>query len=332
MIQNIPASMKAIQLREANKMVLTEIPVPQPKSNEVLIKTKAATICTSDLHDIESNPFNIKLPAVLGHEGAGIIVACGKDVVNLSPGMRVATHPVVPCGRCDECRRGIEHLCANMGHLGIDRQGTYAEYFIQREDRVREIPDEMPFPLGSLLEPVANCLQAISRAGNLAFKKVLVIGDGPFGNIIARLAVKAGASKVMVSGRHPFRLSMIPGVESVTDIEDNSVDIAFLAVSSAGAVSTCMRSLRKRGRLVVFSLVEEPVPIDLFKLHISEIELIGCCNDAFKIDESLACLSDPGLNFSEIITHEISFEKWEEAFFLAKKGHDKALKVSILFN
>lgn len=332
MIQNIPASMKAIQLREPNKMVLTELPVPQPKSNEVLIKTKAATICTSDLHDIESNPFNIKLPAVLGHEGAGIIVACGGDVVNFSPGMQVATHPVVPCGRCDECRQGIEHLCSNMGHLGLDRQGTYAEYYIQREDRVRELPDEMSFPLGSLLEPVANCLQAISRAGNLAFKKVLVIGDGPFGNIIARLTVKAGASKVMVLGRHPFRLSMIPGVEIVSGIEDNSVDVAFMAVSSAEAISTCMSSLRKRGRLIVFSLVEEPVPIDLFKLHISEIELIGCCNDAFKIDESLACLSDPGLNFSDIITHQVSFEKWEEAFFLARERHDKALKVSIVFN
>lgn len=324
--------MKAIQLRESNKMVLTELPVPRPKSNEVLIKTKVATICTSDLHDIESNPFNIKLPAVLGHEGAGIIAACGEDVVNFSPGMRVAAHPVVPCGRCDECRRGIEHLCSNMGHLGIDRQGTYAEYFIQREDRVREIPDEMSFPLGSLLEPVANSLQAIFRAGNLALKKVLVVGDGPFGNIIARLAVKAGTDKVMVSGRHPFRLSMIPGVEIVTDIQKNSVDVAFLAVSSAEAVRTCMNSLRKRGRLVVFSLVEEPVPIDLFNLHISEIELIGCCNDEFKIDESLACLSDPGLNFSEIITHQISFEKWEDAFFLAKERHDKTLKVSIVFN
>ena len=324
--------MKAIQLKEPRKMVLTELPVPKPKSNEVLIKTKAATICTSDLHDIESNPFKIKLPNVLGHEGAGVIVECGENVKNFIPGMRVATHPVVPCGICEECRRGLEHLCSNMGHLGIDRLGTYAEYFIQREDRVRQIPDDMSFPLGSLLEPVANSLQAISRAGNIAFKKVLVVGDGPFGNIIARLAVKAGAAKVMVSGKHPYRLGMIPGVEIVSNVIKNSVDIAILAVSSAEAVRTCMSSLRKRGRLVVFSLVEDPLPIDLFNLHISELEIIGCCNDEFKIDESLACLRDPGLNLSEIITHQISFEKWEQAFFLAKDRHSDALKVSIVFD
>ncbi len=332
MKHELPFRMKAIQLQGPQKMVLTELPLPKPKSNEVLIKTKVATICTSDLHDIESNPFQIKLPTVLGHEGAGVVVACGEGVKNFTPGMRVAAHPVVPCGRCEECRRGLEHLCANMGHLGIDRLGTYAEYFIQREDRIRQIPDEMPFPLGSLLEPVANCLQAISRAGNLALKKVLVIGDGPFGNIIARLALKAGAGKVMVAGKYPFRLSMIPGAEIVTDIPENSVDVAILAVSSAEAVKSCMRALRKRGRLIVFSLVEQPVAVDLFRLHISEMEIIGCCNDAFKVDESLACLSDPELNLSEIITHQIPFEKWEEAFFLAKDRHREALKVSILFD
>jgi len=324
--------MLAIQLREPQKMVLTELPIPIPKSNEVLIKTKVATICTSDLHDIESNPFGIKLPAVLGHEGAGVIAACGEEVKYFLSGMRVVAHPVVPCGICKECRRGLEHLCSNMGHLGIDRSGTYAEYFTQRSDRVRQIPDDIPFPLASLLEPVANCLQAISRSGNIAFKDVLVVGDGPFANIIARLAIKAGAGKVIVSGRTAFRLSMIPGVEIANTVLERSVDVAILAVSSEEAVKTCLKSLRKRGRMVVFSLLENPVPIDLFSLHISELEIVGCCNDEFKIDQSLTSLNDPELNLSEIITQQVPFENWEEAFYLARERHDKVLKVSIVFN
>jgi 2-desacetyl-2-hydroxyethyl bacteriochlorophyllide A dehydrogenase len=329
---NIPVTMKAIQLKAPKKMVLTELPVPAPKYDEVLIKTKAATICTSDLHDIESNPFGIKLPNVLGHEGAGIIVACGENVKNIYPGMRVAAHPVVPCGVCRECRRGYGHLCLNMGHLGIDRWGTYAEYFIQRADRVRQIPEDMSFPLGSLLEPVANCLQAISRAGDIAFKKVLVVGDGPFGNIIARLAVKAGSAKVMVMGKTPFRLGMIPHVEIVDVVAENSMDISILAVSSTEAVKTCMNSLRKRGRMVVFSLIEESVAVNLFDLHVSELEIVGCCNDEFKIEQSLECLKDKQLSISNIITHQVPFESWEEAFYLARERHDKALKVSIIFN
>lgn len=329
---NLPLTMKALQLQGINQLVPVTLPVPVPKADEVLIRTRATTICTSDLHDIRNNPFGIKLPSVLGHEGAGIIVQCGQDVKQFSAGMRVAVHPVVPCGVCVECERGFGHLCLNMGHLGIDRGGTFSEYFVQRADRVRELPDTIPFSLGCLLEPVANCLQAISRAGDVKGKVVFVAGDGPFGNIIARLAVRAGAARVLVAGKEPFRLGKIPGVEIVDSNPVASVDVAILAVSAAEAFATCMKALRKRGRLVIFSLLQDPLPVDLFDLHISELEIVGCCNDEDKIDESLTCLQDPALNLSELITHEIAFEDWEEAFHLARNRHDKALKVAITFN
>jgi len=329
---NIPISMKALQLRGVDNLVLTDIPVPSPKSDEVLIKTKAATICTSDLHDISTNPFGIELPKVLGHEAAGMVVACGSMVHDFSPGMRVAVHPVIPCEVCQECRRGFYHLCLNMGHLGIDRNGTYAEYFVQRADRVRQLPNSIPFPLGALLEPVANCLQAIARSGEIKGHAVLVVGDGPFGNIIARLAVRAGATGVLVLGKEPFRLGMIPNVEIIDIPPVHSVDIAILAVSSSDAISTCLNSLRKRGRAVIFSLIENPVPLNLFDLHISELEIVGSCNDENKIDESLKCLQDPKLNLSEIVTHEIPFDDWQEAFYLARDRHDQALKVALIFD
>lgn len=328
---NIPSSMKALQLQAPNQLVLAEIPLPVAGKNEVLIQTKATTICTSDLHDIKSNPFGIQLPNVLGHEGAGVIVQCGSEVKHLTVGMRVGVHPVVPCGYCVECQRNFQHLCLNMGHLGIDRTGTFGAYFVQRADRVRQLPDHIPFTLGALLEPVANCLQAISRSGAIRGKIVLVAGDGPFGNIIARLAVRAGAARVLVSGKEPFRLSRIPGVEIVDRVPEKLVDVAILAVSSANAVEACMKALRKRGRMVVFSLLQDAVPIDLFNLHISELEIAGCCNDEDQIDNALACLEDKTLNLSELITQEIPFDSWEEAFYLARDRHDKALKVALIF-
>lgn len=315
-----------------NQLVLIRLPLPSPKADEVLIRTMATTICTSDLHDIKTNPFGIKLPSVLGHEGAGIVVQCGSAVKGLSPGMRVAAHPVVPCGVCAECLRGFGHLCLNMGHLGIDRNGTFAEYFVQRADRVRQLPETVPFPLGALLEPVANCLQAIARAGNIKGRVVFVVGDGPFGNIIARLAVRAGAARVLVAGKEPFRLGMIPGVEIADAPPIQSVDVAILAVSSSDAIATCMASLKRRGRLVVFSLIKDTVPIDLFDLLLSELEIVGCRNDEDRIEESLACLQDPALNLSQIITHQVPFKDWKEAFYLARERHDKALKVALIFN
>ena len=327
-----PSYMKSLQLQGLNRLAQVNIPVPVPLEDEVLIKTEVATICTSDLHDIKTNAFGIKYPRVMGHEGAGVIVACGSDVTEYTPGTRVAVHPVVPCRACPECLRGLEHLCSHMSHLGIDRDGCFAEYFVQRADRVRAIPDTVSFALGALLEPVAVCLEAISRSNDIKGKTVLVVGDGPFGNIIARLAQREGAARVLVSGREPFRLQQIPGVEIVDAVPARSVDVAILAVSASNAVETCLRALRPRGRLVVFSTVPEPVLLSLFNIHVSELEVVGSCNDENKIDESLQCLTEEGLALESIITHQIPFDRWEEAFDLARNGHDKALKVALVFN
>ena len=324
--------MKSLQLQGLNRLMKVDIPVPVPGANEVLIRTKAATICTSDLHDIRANPFGIKYPRVMGHEGAGVIVACGSDVKDYVPATRVAAHPVVPCRICSECLRGLEHLCSRMGHLGIDRDGCFAEYFVQRADRVRAIPDNISFALGALLEPVAVCLEAIARSNDINGKTVLVAGDGPFGNIIARLAQRAGAGRVLVSGREPFRLQRIPGVEIADIVPAGSVDVAVLAVSAVDAVETCLQALRPRGRLVVFSTVQEPVALNLFNIHVSELEVVGACNDENKIDESLQCLTEEKLALENIITHQIPFDRWEEAFDLARNGHNRALKVALVFD
>src|SRR5690606_27031664 len=126
MSMQLPKTMKALQLFGVDQLVMTDLPVPEPQAGEVLIKTMASTICTSDLHDIKHNPFGIARPKVLGHEGAGVEIKCGPGITACSVGDRVATPPVAPCGNCTECRRGFGHLCQNMEHLGIDRNGTLA--------------------------------------------------------------------------------------------------------------------------------------------------------------------------------------------------------------
>src|SRR5690349_23295496 len=101
---NIPSSMRALQLQATNRLVEVCLPVPEARSDEVLVRTAATTICTSDLNDIAYNPFGIILPRVLGHEGAGVIVALGGSVDDLRLGDRVAAHPVIPCRECENCR------------------------------------------------------------------------------------------------------------------------------------------------------------------------------------------------------------------------------------
>ena len=148
---------------------------------------------------------------------------------------------------------------------------------------------------------------------------------------VGRLLKRAGAGQVVVLGREPFRLGQIRGADTTTVPPKQPVDIAILAVSSVEAARTCLTSLRPRGRLVIFSALPEPAPLDLFSLHVRELEIVGACNDEERLDESLACLSDPALGLHEIVTHSFPLGRWAEAFALARDGHDQALKVAFTF-
>lgn len=337
-------SMRALQLVAPGTLQEVTRPIPNLASNEVLVQTVVTTICTSDLSDIHHNPFGIVLPRVLGHEGAGLVRAVGRDVSNFCPGDRVTAHPVIPCGRCENCQRQLDHLCCQMGHLGLDRDGTFAEYFAIRADRVRRLPDHVPFDFASLLEPIAVCLEAVGRGRVTPEHSVLVVGDGPFGILIARLAAELRPKRLVLVGRHPFRLRQVPEAITVESQQTADVraavrqanggqglDIAIMAVGSQSALDLSLDSLRARGRAVVFSAIPGKATIDAFRLHVQELEIAGACNDQDLIDAALAKLSDPALRLGELITHHLPFSDWSRAFELARGRKDETLKVALHF-
>lgn len=342
---SLPATMRALQLRQRGALEEMVLPRPTPGPGEALVRTEATTICTSDLVDIAHCPFGTELPRILGHEGAGTIVALGPEACGWQVGDRVAAHPVISCGVCPTCRRGLEHLCERMGHLGIDRDGTCAEYFCLPVRRLRRIPDALDSAVAALLEPVCVCLEALRRARVAAGQSLLVAGDGPFGQLIARLALREHPARLIVTGKEPFRLRRIPEaicldageiadvVAAVRDANGgDGVDAAILAVADVGALNDCLRSLRPRGCLVVFAALVEPAPVDLFRVHLHELEIRGACNDEDYLDEALPLLGDPHLGLERVVTHRIPFAAWRDAFALAAEGKDRALKVALTFD
>jgi len=335
--------MKALVLRGPGNAGLEDVPKPVPGDDDLLVRTMAATICTSDLNDMATNPFNIPLPVIMGHEGAGIVEAAGKNVTGFKPGDEITAHPVIPCNKCISCRRGLPHLCDDMGHLALNWGGVFAEYFLIRADRARKKPPSLSFAEATLMEPVCVCLEAIERGNVRQGGNVLIIGDGPFGVMIAKLCQAYKPSKVIISGRHPFRLALADGAirihergdgKNLEDIMEatngEGIDSAILCAGTAQAITTCMAALRSRGTLSVFSAVEGLVPVDMFKVHVKELNICGSCNDMDFLDKSLTLLEDRTLELGKVITQQMPLEKWEEAFQLARAGKDSALKVSLV--
>ena len=335
--------MKALILKSRNELVSSVAPVPEPGENELLVKTKAAVICTSDITDIRENPFNIKLPIIIGHEGAGVVVKTGAAVKNFKPGDRVTAHPVMHCGKCASCRRGLFHLCDDMRHLGFNRGGVFAEYFVIRADRARIVPDGLSFEESALMEPVCVCLEALNRANVREGSNVLIIGDGPFGIMISRLAARRKPKRVIISGRHDYRLSRAGGALTINEKKEDAAekisgltggegaDSCVVCVANKEAVSLGIDALRARGTLCLFSGVSGKTPVDLFKVHVKELNIAGSCNDEGFLDEALDLLLDKELDIGSVITYRFPFEKWEDAFYQAEFGKERGLKAAVIF-
>jgi threonine dehydrogenase-like Zn-dependent dehydrogenase len=341
---SLPATMQALMLQRLGCVDLVEMPVPQPRPGEVLVRTTATTICTSDLQDIAGNLFGAPMPRILGHEGAGVVAAVGEGVEGVRLGQAVAAHPVIPCRNCANCARGLGHLCLQMAHLGLNRDGTFADYFRVPANRTLPTPAGIDPAVAALLEPVSVCLEAIQRGRVGENDAVLILGDGPFGILTARLAVRRRAKRVIVAGRHEFRLGRAPGAVTILQrsTEDtlravrehagaDGVDVAILCVSSAEAVGLALATLRARGRLVIFSAIPPAVPIDLFRLHTQELEILGACNDEDRHHAALGLLTDPELDLDSLVTHRLPLSQWKRALDLAAHAKDEALKVALVF-
>lgn len=337
-------SMKALQLQAVGDLRLIQAPIPRCGDDQLLIRTGAAVICTSDLNDVRENPFHIPLPVVLGHEAAGTVAEVGRNVTGFRTGDRVATHPVHPCGRCENCRGGVGHLCSDMGHFGLNLPGTFAEYYLVREDRARRIPSDVPFATAALAEPVSVCLEGLEQARLAPGKSLLIVGDGPFGVLAALLAANRDWGRVVIAGHHDWRMSFAPSarrvnLKAVSDataalLEANNgqnYDAVFLGVARAEAVQRGLALLKPKGRLVIFSAIPQAVPLDLFLVHVKELEIIGACNDQNRFDDAVAMLAKPSLGLGRLVTHHFPLEQYRKAFDLAANAHGQAMKVALTF-
>jgi threonine dehydrogenase-like Zn-dependent dehydrogenase len=335
--------MKALELQAPERVAVVEREIPSPEPGWLLVRTGAATICTSDLNDIHHNPFGTCLPAVIGHEASGTVVAVGDGVQAFKPGQRVATHPVHPCYQCPECQRGLTHLCREKGHFGVNLPGTFSEYYLVRQDRARLIPQNLDFAVAALAEPLAVCLEALEQANLAPGKSLLILGDGPFGVIMARLAARLPLERLVIAGLLDFRLSSAPAervnLSSAGDPcqamlaanRGEGYHAAILAVGSPRALADGLRCLLPRGRMVVFSAIHGEPSLDLFSLHLNELEMVGACSDQDFFDQAVNALHDPAFALGELVTHRFRLLDYRQALAQAEFGRSHALKVAFEF-
>lgn len=251
--QQSVGTMRALVFTAPGVVELQDVPRPLTGDGELVLDVKAAGICGSELHGFRSVGFRTP-PLVMGHEFAG----------TTADGRRVVVNPLLSCGACDLCRRGLPQVCRSRRLLGLNRSGGFAEQVSVPVSAVHEMPDTLSWEGAALVEPLANAAHAWRRAGGEAGARTAIIGAGTIGLVCTLWAVRAGAGDVTVVDRSASRLQVaarVGATATATEL-DGEYDLVIDAVGSAQTRGSAVTHLRPGGTTVWLGLAETQAELD----------------------------------------------------------------------
>ncbi len=258
---------------EANQLSLkTDLPQPQPAPGEALVKVLRAGICNTDLELLRGYyPYT----GVLGHEFVGIVEQ-GPDELRHK---RVVGDINAACGDCYYCDRSIPSHCENRTVLGIvNRQGAFADYLCLPIANLYPIPDSIPTDAATFVEPIAAALEIQQQVNITPNDRVVVIGDGKLGQLVAQTIALTGCDLLTI-GRHAEKLANLQarGIRTgfVQDIPPRSFDFAVECTGNAEGFATALAALRPRGKLILKSTYAGKLSLDASAIVVNEITIVG---------------------------------------------------------
>lgn len=338
-------------------MTIEQIEVNQPQRNEVLIQTRVSGLCHSDLHFMEGK-FSTPLPAVLGHEAAGVVEAIGDDVTHVKPGDHVVTCLSVFCGHCEFCVSGYQSLCSNTAvklppgkakrlswngqHLNqFLNLSTFAEQMLVHENAVVKIRNDMPFDLAALLGcGVLTGYGAVVHSAKLKpGTSVAVLGCGGVGLSTIHAAKMAGAARIFAIDIDPAKLKMAQlfGATDLLDSQDSDlvakviettqggVHYAFECIGLKSTTEASFAMLRARGVSTIVGMLPVGTKIELHGFDfLRERRIQGSLmgSNHFRLD--IPCLIEfhmqGRMNLEQLVSQKFKLEKINEGFASLARG------------
>jgi len=334
--------------------------IDAPGEHEVLVQIKASGICHTDLDHA-----NLKAPLVLGHEGAGIVVATGAKVTGYAPGDHVLLNWAIPCGACFQCVRGARNLCENKPAVPAERfthphldlrpmfgLGTLAELVLAPEQALVRIPASLPFPIAAIMGcAVMTGYGSVVNVAEVAKgESVVVLGCGGVGLSVLLAAVASGADPLIavdveewklhkalelgathtvLARRDDKHLANVAGqVKSLTG--GRGADYAFecTAVPELGVAPLAM--VRNGGTAVAVSGIEQTIQADmeLFEFDKWYINpLYGACDPARDFPLLISMYEAGRLNLDALIAKTYTLENVVEAFEALRSGGGKGVLI-----
>lgn len=284
--------MKAAVVRKHGEINIEDMPVPEIKEGEALIRVRYNGICGSDLHVMAGEHRTAALPVIMGHEFVGELVdfkPCGDEVWDLKAGDRVAAQPYNSCRKCDACITGLENVCSKLSILGVHENGGFAEYAKVPLRKVFKLPDSMDMELAALIEPLAVAVHDVRQSRLLVGQTAFVIGGGPIGILIAMVARLNGASRILISEINEYRSNFArdlgfevinpakvdAAAEALKYTKGKGFDAVYEVTGTVPGAALMTKACKTGGNVVIVGVPKEPVPVDTIDVFFRQLNIVG---------------------------------------------------------
>jgi len=320
-----------------------QVQEPVVTSGQVKVKVEWAGICGSDLHayldGLSTEPHSIsgqKPPLTLGHEFSGTIVEVGEGVTSHQVGERVAIEPLIYCGECYACKRGYYNQCSQVGFVGLNRDGGFAEYVMVDENMVHVLPDQVSFEEGALVEPTAVSFYAVRESKLKAGDSVAIFGAGPIGLLTLLSAKAAGATQIIVIDLSEERLAkakelgattVLNGmrddiVETIHQLTNGGVRVAYECAGAQPTMTNAVASVKQGGQVMAIAVFAKPVAIEMGQLMFKAADITSTLAYRHVFPEVIDMIATGRLDVKQVITKKIELKDVVEEGF-NQLIHDK---------
>lgn len=338
--------MKAVVYHEPRNYELLEIPKPEVKSNQVLIKVYSCGICRTDAH-IHEGDFISRFPLTPGHEFAGVVVEKGADVTDFELGDRVTADNTVLCGDCYYCRRNMPLFCENFYSLGCNGPGGFAEYVVVNCDKVFHISDNLSFDQACFAEPLACAIHGMDVIDVKCGDDVLIFGSGPTGILLTQLIKNGGAANVVVCAPSQEKLDLIEKhgyaktvkmdksdyskhTKVLKEMFPHGFDIVVDATGNPRVLEQCFNFPKMAGKIIVYGVAgnDDTITVKPYQIFNNELKILGSFAQTHCFDRAVKYLESGIVSTDGLATHHFDLDDFDKAMDQMLNGHGQ-LKIIV---
>ena len=331
--------MKALVKSKAEKGIwMEDVPIPETGPNDVLIKVIKSAICGTDLHIYTWDEWaqdTIPTGLTIGHEYAGTVAQVGSEVKEFKEGDRVTGEGHIACGHCRNCRRGRQHICETTIGIGVNINGSFAEYVKVPSNNVMKINAKIPDEILAIMDPFGNATHT-ALSFPLIGEDVLVTGAGLIGSMAISVARFAGARYVVATEISPYRAKLAkkmgatvvlnPLKESLREVMDSlgmiGFDIGLECSGSPAAFNQLIEHMYNSGKVSLLGILPPATQADWNRIIFKGLTLKGIYGrEMFETWYQMEQMLMSGLDISPIITHRFAIDDFQKGFDVMETGN-----------